>query len=81
MKLFLDANREPGPEWVWAKTAHCAITFLKGGNVEEISLPPDQTPLSEEVSQWMLDDQCYPKQTTHLATGRPRRKMLQSKVS
>lgn len=80
MKLFLDSHREPEPTWVWAKTAHCAITFLRGGNVDLISFAPDQAKTVEEVTTWMIENCVHPQRATHLATVKPRRKMLQALI-
>lgn len=62
MKLWLDAAREPDVDWVWAKTAHCAIVLLRGGCVEQISFAPDQRLMVNEVVNWMIahDNQADP---------------------
>ena len=65
MKLWLDAKREPDVEWVWAKTAHCAITMLRGGCVERISFAPDQRRIVAEVVEWMIANDVHPGRRTH----------------
>ena len=69
MKLWLDANREPEVQWVWAKTAHCAMTLLKGGCVDQISLAPDQSELTAEVTDWMIASDHPPRSTVHPVDG------------
>lgn len=65
MKLWLDADREPEVDWVWARTAHCAIVMLRGGCVERISLAPDQRAMVNEVLDWMIAHQSDAHPTTH----------------
>lgn len=65
MKLWLDAEREPDVDWVWARTAHCAIVLLSGGCVDRISLPPDQRPTANEVLDWMIAHESDAHPTTH----------------
>lgn len=65
MKLWVDAKREPEPQWVWAKTAHCAIVMLRGGNVERISFAPDQRKIVAPVVDWMIENNVHPSRTTH----------------
>lgn len=69
MKLWLDAAREPEVDWVWAKTAHCAITMLTGGCVEKISLAPDQSAITTEVTDWMIAHESSARSTIHDTTG------------
>lgn len=68
MKLWVDAKREPEVCWVWAKTSHCAITMLRGGCVEKISLAPDQRKLVAPVVDWMIDNDVHPDRQTHKRT-------------
>ena len=75
MKLWLDAKREPEPQWVWAKTAHCAIVMLKGGCVDKISFAPDQRAIVAPVVDWMIDNDVHPHRATHKrgdGVGEPR---------
>lgn len=65
MKLWLDAKREPDVDWVWARTAHCAIVLLGGGCVDKISLAPDQRSMVNEVLDWMIAHQSDAHPTTH----------------
>lgn len=65
MKLWLDAHREPDVDWVWAKTAHCAIVMLRGGCVDKISLAPDQRPMINEVLDWMIANDARALRTVH----------------
>jgi hypothetical protein len=65
MKLWLDAHREPDVDWVWAKTAHCAIVLLGGGCVERISLAPDQPTVTSPVTDWMIDTESPSRCSTH----------------
>lgn len=65
MKLWVDPKREPDVRWVWAKTAHCAITLLKGGCVDLISFAPDQNKVVNEVVDWMIANDVHPKRATH----------------
>ncbi len=60
MKLWVDAKREPDPDWVWAKTDHCAIVMLKGGNVDRVSFAPDQRKLVAPVVDWMIENNVHP---------------------
>lgn len=60
MKLWVDGKREPEVDWVWARTAHCAIVMLRGGNVERISFSPDQRKLVGEVVDWMIENNVHP---------------------
>lgn len=70
MKLWLDSRREPEVDWVWAKTAHCAVVFLRGGNVERISFAPDQRELVSEVVDWMIDHEVHPaRRSVHRHDG------------
>jgi hypothetical protein len=65
MKLWLDAKREPEVNWVWAKTAHCAIVMLRGGCVDRISFAPDQRKIVAPVVDWMIENNIHPTRTTH----------------
>lgn len=56
MRVWLDADREPDVSWVWARTAHTAVTLLRGGNVERISFAPDQQKMVDVVLDWMIDN-------------------------
>jgi len=69
MKVWLDAKLEPEVQWVWAKTAHCALTLLKGGCVERISLAPDQSELTAEVTDWMIASDSPAHCTVHPVDG------------
>lgn len=69
MKLWVDAEREPDVDWVWSKTEASAIAFLKGGNVELISLAPDQPELVGLVTDWMNDNDAHPEREAHDTTG------------
>jgi hypothetical protein len=65
VKLWLDAHREPELDWVWAKTAHCALVLLGGGCVEKISLAPDQPSVTGPVTDWMINTGSPSRCTTH----------------
>ena len=65
MRLWLDADREPEVNWVWAKTAHCAIVMLRGGCVEKVSFAPDQHPMVEEVLDWMIENESRADRAVH----------------
>lgn len=70
MKLWLDDTREPEVCWVWARTARCAITLLRGGNVEHISFAPDRRGLVSEVVDWMIENEVHPeRRTVHRRDG------------
>lgn len=60
MKLWLDAHRQPEVDWVWARTARCAIVMLRGGCVERISFAPDQRELVSPVVDWMINNEVHP---------------------
>lgn len=68
MKLWLDEKREPSVDWVWARTAHCAITMLRGGCVERISFAPDQRSVVKPVVEWMIANDVHPGRQTHKRT-------------
>lgn len=61
MKVWLDAKREPDPDWVWCKAECSAIAMLKGGNVEYISFAPDQRKLVAAVTDWMIENDVHPE--------------------
>ena len=69
MKLWLDTTREPEPNWVWAKTAHCAIVMLIGGCVERISFAPDQATIVTPVVDWMLANNSPAQRSVHKHDG------------
>jgi hypothetical protein len=69
MKLWLDTTREPEPNWVWAKTAHCAIVMLTGGCVERISFAPDQAAIVTPVLDWMLANNSPARRSVHKHDG------------
>lgn len=69
MNLWLDDKREPDPRWVWAKTSHCAIVMLTGGNVDKISFAPDQLELVAPVVDWMLANNVHPSRAIHPRSG------------
>lgn len=50
MKLWVDDEREPDPEWWWAKTSAGAIDILSKGNVTEMSL--DYTLANKPNGDW-----------------------------
>ena len=68
MKLWLDAKREPEVDWVWAKTAHCAIVMLRGGCVDKISFAPDQRRMINEVLDWMIEHESRADRAVHART-------------
>ena len=80
MKLFLDAKRQPDVDWVWSRTAHGAITMLKGGCVEKISFAPDQPNLVEPVLDWMIENDSPADRAIHKVTAKPKffRKLFRS---
>lgn len=61
MKIWVDAKRQPEPNWVWAKMPCSAIALLSGGNVEHISFAPDQRKLVKEVVEWMVVNNVHPR--------------------
>ena len=61
MKLWLDAKREPDPDWVWCKAECSAIAMLKGGCVDHISFAPDQRKLVSAVTDWMIVNDVHPR--------------------
>lgn len=65
----MDAKRQPDVDWVWAKTAHCAIVMLRGGCVEKISFAPDQRRVVSPVVDWMIDNDVHPDRTVHDRTA------------
>lgn len=65
MKLWLDTKREPDVSWVWSRTAHGAITMLKGGCVEMISFAPDQHKMVNEVVDWMIENDSPARRSVH----------------
>lgn len=69
MKIWLDAHREPDVCWVWAKTAHCAITLLRGSCAEKISFAPDQARLVAEVLDWMIEHGHRADRAVHKPNG------------
>jgi hypothetical protein len=76
VKLWLDAHREPDVNWVWAKTAHCAIVLLRGGCVEAISFAPDQRDLVAPVVDWMIENEVHPARAVHATTAGVKRPTL-----
>jgi hypothetical protein len=65
VKLWLDAEREPSVDWVWARTPGLAITLLKGGCVDRISFAPDQRDTIGPVVEWMVANDVHPTRRTH----------------
>lgn len=83
MKLWLDAKREPEVDWVWAKTAHCAIVMLQGGCVEKISFAPDQRKTINQVLDWMIEHESRADRAIHLRTdgAKKPRKLLKLRAA
>lgn len=69
IKLWVDSHREPDVDWVWAKTAQCALVMLKGGCVERISVAPDQPDLVSPVLKWLDDRNVHPDREVHAIDG------------
>jgi hypothetical protein len=73
MKLWLDVDRQPDVDWVWSRTAHGAITMLKGGCVEKISFAPDQPHLVDPVVDWMIREGVPARRAVHKASARAKK--------
>lgn len=73
MKIWLDDDpeRDPGSDWVVARTADEAVVLLSAGDVEAISLDHDlgdfrHEPYPREVTgmdvvRWMFSNRIFPK--------------------
>jgi hypothetical protein len=82
MKLWVDAERQPEPDWVWAKMPCSAIVFLQSGLVEQISFAPDQRKLVGDVVEWMISHNVHPRvHEIHKRSSGVLTRMLISKVA